>query len=109
MADGARRGIGRHAGVAWDAEPLGRESDAAIARRVGVAARSVWAARQRRGIPAPPRAPRRPDVPWDRLPLGQVADVALARQYGVSHQAVRARRVRAGIAACSRKARGRAA
>jgi hypothetical protein len=91
---------GQPAGVTWDAQPLGVEADAAIARRLGVAARSVWAARRRRGIAAPPRAARRPDVPWAELPLGAVPDTALAAQYGVSARAVRARRLRAGLAAC---------
>jgi hypothetical protein len=43
---------GKSAQVDWDSQPLGKVSDGVIARRLGVAATSVWRARQRRNIAA---------------------------------------------------------
>lgn len=36
--------------IDWDSQPLGQESDARIARRLGVSTQAAWTARTRRGI-----------------------------------------------------------
>lgn len=76
--------------IDWDAQPLGKESDSEIARRLGVWPSVVWRYRRERGIP-----PVSNYIDWDAQPLGEVPDTVLAERLGVSPQAVwSARKVR---------------
>lgn len=81
-------------GIDWDAQPLGAESDTAIAERIGVCSSVVGGARRRRRIPAC-RASRRlvRVVDWDAQPLGRVHDRTLARMLGVDRASVRSARL----------------
>lgn len=83
--------------VDWASLPLGKETDAAIAKRVGCYESSVARARRRMGI-APFRGVRKgKPVDWDAQPLGSVSDSMLARKLGVSQDRVRRAREARGI------------
>lgn len=90
---------GKKVGIDWDFEMLGIESDAAIARRLGVSFTTVHKARCRRGIPAAPFEEQRPNaVKWDEeLELGLVPDTEIAERHGVHRNAVHAARKHRGI------------
>jgi hypothetical protein len=100
---GPSRSVGRrpgtHAGIDWDQQPLGRVTDNALARRLGVNFGTVWQARRRRGI----ARYRRGAVDRAGLAhlLGQVTDLELARRLGVAEGTVRARRKQSGLPSAS--------
>lgn len=79
-------------GINWDAQPLGKVSDAELARRNGVSAAAVFGARKRRGIKIEGR------IDWDSQPLGQISDSELATKLGVSQSAVSQQRAHREIA-----------
>jgi hypothetical protein len=82
--------------IEWDRQPLGIETDGAIAKRLGVTASAVLGARRRRGIP--PAVPQgNPRVDWNNELLGIETDYALARRLGVTETAVSKARKRRGI------------
>lgn len=102
--------ICRPKGIDWDSQPLGKFSDAEIAKRVGVAKKTVTGARRRRGIPGfiPPSQPLKPKLPkpsveeiqrefWDSQPLGKMSDVDLAKLTGYCKATVTNQRTRRGI------------
>lgn len=84
-------------GIDWESQPLGKMSDEALGRRLGVGVRSVWHARQVRNI-APHNKPgdsANVGIVWDEQPLGKLSDAQIARELGVSTTSVlSARRVR---------------
>jgi transcriptional regulator with XRE-family HTH domain len=79
--------------IDWNAQPLGRQSDCEIARRLGVSYTAVWLARQERGIPPFVRHP----IEWDAQPLGEIPDPELAARLGVTVAFVQEQRSRRGI------------
>lgn len=95
--------MARPRAINWDAEPLGRESDAEIARRLACSQSSVAMARARRCIPAAGRPePPTAGIDWDAQPLGQVRDAALARALGIPVHYVAAAREARGLPAICR-------
>jgi hypothetical protein len=83
-------------GINWDAQPLGRMTDGALAKRLGVARATVYGARTFRGI-KPAVAPPAHRF-WGKRRLGRVPDRVIAKQYGVTVQTVARARWRRGIA-----------
>ena len=99
--------------IDWSAQPLGREPDTVIARKLGMCVSSVRRARWSREIPAAPpvsntsssllkdeisKPETRSRSPWDLEPeLGVVPDRELAGKHGVSADAIRAARFRRKI------------
>lgn len=86
--------------IDWDAQPLGVETDAELARRLDCATSTVTEARRRRGIAPADAGKHRISssgpvalVDWSRQPLGQMTDTALAHQLGVHPTTVRHHRV----------------
>jgi RNA polymerase subunit RPABC4/transcription elongation factor Spt4 len=80
--------------VDWASQPLGIDTDYAIAKRLHVSQPTVTLARQRRGIPPVcPPSPRRV-IPF----LGKMPDDVLARELGLSLACVQRHRRKAGIA-----------
>lgn len=90
---------GRRAGIDYAAQPLGRVSDAALARRLGVNRSAVERARQRRGVAACPReAAARAGAD-----LGAADDATVATRHGLSTRQVQYARWKRGIATpCTR-------
>ena len=103
--------------IKWDEQPLGIETDCAIAERLGVSSVAVKIARDRRGVaPAPRRMQRKPKahkkpgskvkpanskwrgIWWDdEARLGKMTDCALAKELGVLPRTVYAARTVRGI------------
>lgn len=86
---------GYHAGIAWDAQPLGQMPDNALARRLGVNVGSVYEARVRRGIARFDRSIAARMGFAHRL--GVETDRAIADDFGISPNTVAHARKRAGI------------
>lgn len=82
-------------GIDWDTQPLGEESDVAIAERLGCHSDAVRQARTRRGIPPFRR------VDWSLELLGVDTDREIAERLGLSISAVKSARRRRGIPAPS--------
>jgi len=80
----------------WDTIPFGRETDKAIAMRIGCSVSAVVRQRRRRGIDAKYKGGK-PKADWDALPLGQVPDTHIAQQVGCSRERVRQHREKRGI------------
>jgi len=76
--------------IDWDAQPLGIERDAVIARRLGVARQTVFTARTARGIPPP-------TIDWDEQPFETKSDAQIAERTGMKVKAVSSARQRRGI------------
>lgn len=85
-------------GVKWDEQPLGVESDAAIARRIGCRTTTVQHARTLRGIPCAP-GPTVAFVDWDTWDylLGWLSDRDIGRRLGCTRQSVSEVRTARGI------------
>lgn len=85
-------------GIDWDSQPLGREPDVEIARRLGVCKALVGRCRKSRGIARFSRKEGNGtswSINWDSQPLGKIKDVELAQKLGVCPTTVlAARRVR---------------
>ena len=79
--------------IDWDAQPLGKETDRAIAARVGVTYQAVSLQRKKRGIPAYGLN----GINWDEQPLGEMYDRDLAEILGVSTTSVCSQRNQRGI------------
>lgn len=76
----------------WTCEPLGVETDAAIARRIGCPTVTVLQARKRRGIP--PAHPRgRTWTTIEDARLGVMPDAELAEFMGIDVRTVARRRI----------------
>lgn len=86
---------------AWapeDLARLGRMSDRALARELGLSTSTVCTKRQILGIP--PWRPRPPAVVWTpamRRLLGRVSDLEIARRYSISSSTVVVERRRLGV------------
>ena len=78
-------------GIDWDAQPLGTQRDAELARALGVSKYVVWRERKKRGIAKVRR------VDWDSVPLGEVSDVIIAERLKVDPTSVGAQRRRRRI------------
>ena len=89
--------------IDWEAQPLGKIKDEAIALDLGCCAKSVRAARIRLGIPSYATS-RTATIDAASDLLGTISDVAIARQLGVETRTVRARREKMGVAAAPREA-----
>jgi len=85
--------------INWTEQPLGRQSDTALAERLGLSQSTVSKWRRKLGIPT--HTP--PMIDWDAQPLGQVVDRVLAEKLGVSKETVRRARVARGILARRRR------
>ena len=85
--------MGTHAGITWDAQPLGRVPDQDLARRLGVTPGSVRQARYSRGIPAMPRG----RVERLGAVIGEEPDAIVAHRLGLPEHCVRDARRRAGL------------
>lgn len=72
-------------GIAWDLQPLGKITDAELARRLGCTAEAVWIARKNRGIPSLRRI-RAKVAASDLadLPFGCLHDREISREFGFS-------------------------
>lgn len=81
--------------INWAMQPLGRETDQAIADRIGTSANIVYRARRRLGIPSYTASRR--TVDWDLQPLGFFMDKEIAVRLGVTPEIVRRERLRRGI------------
>lgn len=84
--------------IDWDAQPLGMESDTALARRIGVSSTAVARARKARGIQGTDGRNWRKPMLFDHPLLGTMADAELAQRLGVNKKTVQAARHRRGIA-----------
>lgn len=82
--------------IDWDAQPLGKISDYAIADRLGCQRSTVRRERNARGI-APFVDTARRNIDWTIQPLGEMTDAALAKQLGVNSASVFKARVKLGI------------
>jgi hypothetical protein len=82
--------VGEKVGIDWDKVPLGKVSDAEIAKALGVNRSTVTGARRTRDIS---RAKVDGSINWDEQPLGKMTDGKLAKKLGVSPNAVRRARV----------------
>lgn len=76
--------------IDWDAQPLGKLADMALARQLGCSHTLVWLERRKRKIPAFGTFP----IDWTVQPLGQVPDVELAARLRTTVAAVRCARYR---------------
>ena len=77
--------------IDWEAQPLGTQRDAELARALGVSKYVVWRERKKRGIAKVRR------VDWDSVPLGEVPDVIIAQRLKVDPTSVGAQRRRRRI------------
>ncbi len=77
--------------IDWDKQPLGKELDTEIAKRLGCHRTAVKVARDARGIPA------KKFTRWENVPFGKKSDMEIAREMGVSNGAVGLRRKALGI------------
>lgn len=82
---------------------LGTDSDAKVAKRLGISASAMTSQRQALSIPAVGQSCKMDDFPGTRAMLGKVTDVEIAKILGVNRSAVVRYRQRRGIAACPRK------
>lgn len=72
--------------IDWAAQPLGKLSDRAIARRLGVVSSTVWRARLRYGIAA--YAPYQAVKAWLRANAGRYTDREIAARFGMTSGSV---------------------
>ena len=86
-------------GIDWSSQPLGQDTDCAIARDLGCSPTTVQGARRLRGIPVYKRSTV--DKAGLAHLLGVETDLALARRVGVREGAVRAVRKARGIPSAS--------
>lgn len=97
---GARR---RSEAVEWDKQPLGKMSDAKLAKSLDLPAQFVIRARSARGIPAwGPNAGIRVKgkiIDWDAIPLGKVSDAEAGRMAGCGKANAHDARTKRGIPA----------
>lgn len=88
--------------IDWSTQPLGKVSDRALAKTLGLGQLVVRRARRKLGIAACLGSTSRKGILWDEQPLGRVRDVVLARELGVTPSTVTAARNRRGIPPFSR-------
>jgi len=75
--------------IDWDAQPLGKDYDSVIAKRLGVTVKEVFRARKSRKIlPFAPNRRTHKKIDWDAQPLGEEPDRVVAKRLGVSPQTV---------------------
>jgi hypothetical protein len=83
--------MGEAVSIDWDAQPLGVESDRAIAKRLRVSSSTVTRERNRRGIPALVRVSGPGlvrGIDWDAQPLATTPASVLAKRLGVRRASV---------------------
>lgn len=85
--------------IDWDGQPLGVQSDRAIARHMNTPIGSVRRARVARGIEPAPHARKftKKGIDWDKQPLGKQTDTVIAAGLGCDPNSVRSARRRRGI------------
>ena len=74
-------------GIDWDEQPLGKVSDASLAKTMGVSTQTVGAARRYRNIKPFVKCSRK-GIDWDAQPLGEISDSSLATKLGVGQSIV---------------------
>lgn len=90
--------------VDWNSVPYGTATDAALAKRYGVALGTMQGHRWRRGIPPyRTRSRRHPEIDWDEQPLGIESDMEISRRLNISVSSVCRERKKRGIPAAARR------
>lgn len=79
--------------IDWNSVGLGKRSDRAIGKELGVHHSIVLWYREKLGIPAYEKT----KIDWDQSPLGEMPDCVLARKLKVSRSFVRDKRKEYGI------------
>lgn len=81
--------------IDWNAQPLGKSSDRALAQALHVTHPTVRRHRKLRGIPA--YGVESLVIDWGAQPLGEIPDAELSRRLGVSKFTVMRQRNKRGI------------
>lgn len=84
--------------IDWDNEPLGKESDYALGKKLGVKPANVRYQRVKRGLESACPGTAKRGIDWDNQPLGRMADAAIAYKLDVTVSSVKGARQRRGIA-----------
>lgn len=98
---GARvpNGVDKASKIDWDKEPLGKESDYSISKRLGVRNGIVRLERIKRGLPVAESSKKyaKRGIDWDAQPLGEIPDQEIADALGVKRNTVYVARKKRGI------------